>query len=215
MNLRLSLAEASRNIYNRPDWLPLYYSRGAVLAFLLDLEVRAVTAGEKDLFTVLQNIRHKHHSFEPEALFDYIAEETNPTIREFLHRYIDGTDYPDVPALLKRHGYKHELIMQTDGYYFPIKTYSLQENNSAVRIEFASPVLNGSKDTTIELTQIAGKPVSANSLALIYRRLFSEQTQIPVIYLINGKGRAGYIEPVIYKVPRVPYYPKITVDSNK
>jgi predicted metalloprotease with PDZ domain len=83
--------------YHRPDRSISYYSKGEILGFLIDLEMRRLTGGRRclrDLFQYMNQRYAQHGSYFDDSEGVRLALEalTGSDFRDFFLRYISGTD---------------------------------------------------------------------------------------------------------------------------
>jgi len=75
------------------------YQRGAVVAGLLDIKLLELSGGKhglRDLITDLSRTYGKQRAFPEDSLFDVIVRKTSPQVRDFVTRYIQGSERPPV-----------------------------------------------------------------------------------------------------------------------
>ncbi|GAB3176138.1 M61 family metallopeptidase [Telluribacter humicola] len=93
-NDSLSFTEMSRNVLETyKDEYSNVYQKGALIGLALDLRLRQLSNGKygtKDLMRDLAKTYGKNKSFKDEELFDKIAQLTNPEIRDFFRKYVEG-----------------------------------------------------------------------------------------------------------------------------
>lgn len=85
------------------------YSRGAVVAGLLDLRLLELSDGEhglRDLIADLSSSYGQHRAFPEDSLFDIIAQRTSPVITDFFQRYIQGAERPPLREYYAKIGYR-------------------------------------------------------------------------------------------------------------
>lgn len=98
-NLRkdLSLVDLSTG-WDQPDIgsnFVNFYNKGAVTATLLDIRLLELSNGKRglrELYFDLINKYGKDNPFENDKLFDEIVDMTYPEIRDFIEKYIKGTE---------------------------------------------------------------------------------------------------------------------------
>jgi len=99
----MSLEEASWNIWLKPDnsanTTISYYIKGAVVGFMLDLEIRKRTGGRKSLDDVMrdldQSFGQKNIAYKNEELLQTINKISGSDFSAFYERFVAGTD--DLP----------------------------------------------------------------------------------------------------------------------
>jgi predicted metalloprotease with PDZ domain len=70
-----------------------YYNKGAVAAFLLDVEIRSATAGKKSLDDVMRLLYERHADgvgYTPEEFQTLVAEVSGTDLTDWFSRYING-----------------------------------------------------------------------------------------------------------------------------
>jgi predicted metalloprotease with PDZ domain len=75
---------------------PNIYSRGAVVAGLLDIRLLELSHGRRGLRELIQDLARdygKHRAFPEDSLFDIIARRTSPEIMDFFERYVNQADH--------------------------------------------------------------------------------------------------------------------------
>lgn len=79
-----------------------YYSKGAVVAFLLDAEIRSATGGEKSLDDVLRLMfeRYRETGYTPDDFRAAASEIAGRDLSEFFARSVDSTDELDYGTAL-------------------------------------------------------------------------------------------------------------------
>jgi predicted metalloprotease with PDZ domain len=93
----MTFTEMSKNVLQKeykPQFIQVYM-RGAVLAWLLDINIRKVTNNQKTLIDVIWSLTEKYGSLNPfdEATFiEEFAKEIDPEILTFFAKYIDGNE---------------------------------------------------------------------------------------------------------------------------
>jgi predicted metalloprotease with PDZ domain len=83
------------------------YMRGAVVAGLLDIELLDESNGQhglRDLIGGLSKTYGKKRAFPDDSLFTIIAERSSPKARDFLRRYVEGSEHPPVKEYYARLG---------------------------------------------------------------------------------------------------------------
>lgn len=212
MKYYTSLAKVSENIYNK-HLLGTFYNRAAVLCFLMDIEVVELSGGKYDLMSVLKEIFDSSPSFHKNSLFIEMNRIV-PGIDSFINSYIVDDNFPNISSYLSKAGIKYSKVIKEYGYFFPIKILDDTSNNKSVFITFSEDVYPFKKDETIELTEINGIPVTSFSLSFLYRRYFDFQNTFNIKYLNNGQLLSTTIKPIVARVPKVPYYPNISVNKS-
>lgn len=96
-----------RSDENSPNTAISYYTKGAIVSFLLDAKIRTMTAGRKSLDDVLR-LAYKRYSgevgFTPKQFRDTAAEVAGGSLDEFFRRHLDSTEECQYQPALKWFG---------------------------------------------------------------------------------------------------------------
>lgn len=212
MKYYTSLAKVSENIYNKHQ-LSTFYNRAAVLCFLMDIEVIELSKGNYNLFSLLKEIYNDYPTFHKDSLFSKMNNIV-PEIDNFINRYILDDKYPDLSFYLSKAGLEYSKVIKEYGYYFPIEIIDNEFKKKTGFIKFSKNVFPFKEGDIVEITEINGMPITSYSLSFLYRRYFDAQKTFNIKYLKNGKLISTTIKPILARVPRVPYYPHISVNSS-
>lgn len=91
----VAFTELSKNVMSMPDEYMNVYSKGALINLCLDIELRRLSSGAygvQNLVSDLMKKYGKHKPFDDDDLFNEIFELAgHPEIRDFIERYIEGT----------------------------------------------------------------------------------------------------------------------------
>ena len=96
------------------------YQRGAVVAGLLDIKLLELSGGKhglRDLITDLSRSYGKQRAFPEDSLFDVIVRKTSPQVRDFVTRYIQGSERPPVREYYAKLG----ITLTEDAAGLPVK----------------------------------------------------------------------------------------------
>ena len=89
---------------NAPNAIVSYYGKGAMTALALDLTIRRDTDGERSLDDVMRALWERHGrtgiGVAERGIEALAAEVTGLDLDDFFARALDGTEDPDLPALL-------------------------------------------------------------------------------------------------------------------
>ncbi len=99
------------------DEATLFYTRGPLVAMMLDIEIRSRTDNKKSLDDVMRMLNNdaKHgKTFREEDLIHKVEQYAGIDLTEFYNKYIHGTDSLPIDAYLAKMGYKpsHEDASQ-------------------------------------------------------------------------------------------------------
>ena len=92
---RISFTELSENIYQKRYNKYYYqvYERGALIAFLLDIEIIYLTNGKKTLKDIIYELFNEYNdedTFSEADLFDEITNLVHPSLRTWFSKYIES-----------------------------------------------------------------------------------------------------------------------------
>ena len=119
-----SMTEMSRKVLE-PSFKSLYmkvYSKGAILAFLLDLEIQSKTNGSLTLLSVIEKLTQKYGKNKPfndPELIPEIVAITHPDLQIFFNKYIIGSEKPNYTEFLNTIGWDYQLVGTKTKISFP------------------------------------------------------------------------------------------------
>jgi len=96
------------------------YNKGALIGWLLDIQIIKSTQGKKNLKWLMLELAKKYgksRPFKDENLFDDIVSLTHPDIRLFIDKYIVGSQPLPYTEVLPYIGYNFEAEKKVDGYF--------------------------------------------------------------------------------------------------
>lgn len=173
---KMTFTEMSANVLDKKyhKQYGTVYTRGAVIAMLLDARIIELTNGKKTLKDVMLAMNTKYgkdKNFEEDALFQEMTDMVSPELMEFFNKYVDGKVPLDVEKSLAPLGLVYNTKVTTMRPRNPID----EENND---IKFKK-----GKIKTVGKAEWAGiqkgdKPVKGS-----YNKAFA----LPSATFINGK----------------------------
>ncbi len=152
-----SMTDMSRNVITPKNQI-LYesvYSKGAVLAMLLDIQIADLTKGEKNLRSVMFELAKKYGATKPfndEQLFNDIVQFTHPEIRNFIDAYIIGTSTPDMETLFGKIGWEFAVKKVKDVYLSGYFGVDFDEKTSSLVFSGVSDNIFGLQNGDVLLT---------------------------------------------------------------
>lgn len=96
------------------------YTKGALLAWLLDIEIIKKSRGHKNLKWLMLELAKKYgknNPFKDEQLFNDVVSLTHPDIREFIERYISGSEPLPFEQKLPSIGFSFDNEKKIEGYF--------------------------------------------------------------------------------------------------
>ncbi len=123
-----------------PDYsFRTYYTKGAIIALLIDIEMRLKSNHEKnldDFFKYLyENVYKKNQTFVLESFYNYIKEYSNIDFSDFFENYVTGIDELPIAEYLDRIGL--DLKVDSEIPFFGIKLDA--KNSKAALVSFVYP----------------------------------------------------------------------------
>lgn len=98
---------------NASNAIVSYYSKGAMIALALDLELRLETGGQYSLDDVMRALWREHgdgtRGLDEEGFQPLCEAVTGVELGDFLARAVDGTEAPPLTELLAAHGVTYDL----------------------------------------------------------------------------------------------------------
>jgi len=126
-----------------------YYNKGALIALLLDLEIRGRTEGRKSLLDVFQTLYHKFYEappasyygpgrgYEPKDLEEAASAVSGTDFSAFFERYVRGTDSLPYADALREAGFELRRTAAPDAA--PTLGVAVQTDNQGARIAVVYP----------------------------------------------------------------------------
>lgn len=176
-----SMTEMSKNVVekaNQARYLSVY-SRGALLAMMLDILIIDKSNGKNSLCQVMMQLAKKYGPSKPFNDNDLIPEIealTYPEVGSFFKNYIIGTATPDINTYLNLINYSFSPIYKREVYYFGKfeLDYSESKNHyffSGVESNLLG-ILEG--DVLLSINEIE---VKQENISDLYKANFSENTE--------------------------------------
>jgi len=97
-NSKFSFTEMSRNVLDKPykDAFMHVYDRGAVMAWLIDAQIRGAHQGQRSLIDIIMALHRQYgpdRPFEEAGFFDAFCEVAEtPGLREFFAKHVEGRE---------------------------------------------------------------------------------------------------------------------------
>ncbi len=142
-----------------------YYLKGAVVALMLDLEIRQVTKNQRSLDDVMrqmwQQFGKDEIGYSPSQLRQVIESVAGCDFGDFLHHYIHGTRELPLDEYLAPFGLKVESDRGKQPPFLGVR-FNSDQGNTVQFVEFDSPAQKAGIDTGDEILAIDGLRVSAS-----------------------------------------------------
>jgi predicted metalloprotease with PDZ domain len=167
------------------------YSKGAVLAMLLDIQIADLTKGEKNLRTVmmeLAKIYGPEKPFDDNQLFKDFVKLSHPDIQQFFDDYIIGNITPDMGAIFAKIGWDYAKEKKTDIYMSGNFGISFDESTSALKFYNVGNNIFGLQNGD-ELVSINWTDITADNLNEKFEDYFNHNespNEISLVVKRNG-----------------------------
>ena len=188
------------------------FSKGTVLAFLLDTEIMKLTNGEKNLKDVVFELVEKHgpdKPFNEDNFFNEFVAHVHPDLQKFFDKFIIGNDFPD-----------YQSCFDVIGIHFDREVNELTpERNLGIekRMKFADYIsVNKVSDSS---PFMEGDKIKGSTMGFHYFKPFrnqdgsykkeGEEINIPVL----RKGVETNVKVTVKYVPESYYY-KLYVNND-
>ncbi len=198
-----SMTEMSKNVLTKQNQ-ELYgsvYTKGAVMALMLDIEIIRLTDGEKDLKTVLLELSKKYgpnRPFKEDQIVKDIIRLTDAKINNFFKSYVYGSEKIEYNNFVRYMGVDYNPIYKKDVYYFGNVGID-QNEDEEFEVMFAQEGnLLGLREGDIIL-EIEEQKVTGDNVERLAERYFFDNTENDGITLRikrDDKERSLYGEPV-------------------
>ena len=162
------------------------YSKGALIAFFLDLTIREKTKGKSDLKTVITALAQKYGPNKPfvdDELLAEIIKLSDPEVADFITKYIEGNLPLPLNKYFNKVGYDYLYDKKEEVYYagrIGVKLDDSTNNFVFTDVEDNSlKIENG--DVLFEINDIVVKPENFESL---WQKYFDSNTEYPELNLV-------------------------------
>ncbi|MBE9585023.1 peptidase M61 [Mucilaginibacter sp. JRF] len=178
------------------------YSKGALIAFLLDIDIREKTNGQKDLRSVITSLTKKYGPSKPFDDNAFIAEfvaAAHPDVKVFMDKYIVGANPLPFAEYFNKLGYEYAPTKSIPVYY-PGKT-PLKYDEATKSIMFTDVEKNalGVKNGDV-FKAIDGVEITEDNIDGIWDEYFGKNTQHPSIAIaIIRNGTHQVLKGKIYE----------------
>lgn len=127
----LPFTKMSANVFQKPyiDYYGQVYTRGAIMAMLLDIEIMRLTAGKKTLKTVIFELCVKYgsnKSFDEDAIISEFVSLVHPDLQQFFDNYVTGTKALPIEESFAKIGISYS---KSRTGFVPIDLLSKEEND--------------------------------------------------------------------------------------
>jgi predicted metalloprotease with PDZ domain len=175
-----SMTDMSKNVItpaNQARYLSVY-SRGAVLAMMLDILIIDDSNGKNSLRQVMMELKKKYgpsRPFNDDDLIPEIVSLTSPAIEDYLNKYVIGSETPDYETYFKKIGYDYYTTFKKDIYYFGRFGLNYSETKKQLFFVDVQENLFGIKNNDV-LMAVNNTPVTIENIRKLYEAYFSNNT---------------------------------------
>lgn len=166
------------------------YNKGALLAWLLDIQIINKTKGQKNLKWLMLELAKKYGKSKPfkdELLFSEIVSLTHPDIRDFIDKYIAGSGSLPYKELLPFIGLDFEIEKRKEVYFVGRLGVIFDDKDSSFKFTDIEKNALDVKDKDIILKINNEVATDANIEDLLGKYLF-ENTEYRYITLTVKRG---------------------------
>lgn len=183
-----------------------YYSKGSVLAALLDLEILNASEGKKNLNNVMQVLYNRYYKeqgrgFSDREFQDVVEEVAGQNMDQFFGDYVYGTATPNYDRFLGYVGLK--LESNNNSGDAPSLGASFTSSMKVRRVNRGSSAYSGGLNVDDEL--LAVNSFRVNSVAEVSKMLSSKKVGEKVSLLISRDGMLTTIELMLLPNNRITY----------
>lgn len=189
-----SMTDMSKNVVtpaNQARYLSVY-SRGAILAMMLDILIIDDSNGKNSLRQVMMELKKKYgpsRPFNDDDLIPEITALTSPVIGDYLNKYIIGSETPSYDEYFKKIGYNYYATFKKDIYFFG--RFGLNYNEVKKQLVFINVQENalGLRNNDA-FYAINNTPVTLDNIRNLYETYFANNTSdasVTVTVLRDGQ----------------------------
>lgn len=193
------------------DEATLFYSRGPLVAMMLDIEIRNRTNNKKSLDDVMLalNDAAKHgKTFREEDLISLVEKYAGVDLTDFYNRYIHGTDSLPIDTYLAMMGHAHSAAPSSVSLGFSNGNFVLTSLDTANALAHAGLkagdallAVNGTKLSLENIEELAALRDSLSSVTMTVERE-GKTMDIPVTFTkpTNEAGQAPDASPLAVEI---------------
>jgi predicted metalloprotease with PDZ domain len=176
-----SFTDMSKNVItkeNQKRYLSVY-SRGALLAMMLDWTIIEATDGAKDLKQTMFELAKMYGTEKPfndEELINKFVELTSPQVKTFFDNYITGKEQPPMAAEFEKIGWEYKNEYEQHGYYFGKMGLAYNTQKNEFTFYRAETNTLGVKQGDV-LLSVNGTPLTIENAEAIVGSVFYENTK--------------------------------------
>ena len=182
-----SMTEMSKNVCEKKNQ-KLYesvYTRGALLAMMLDLLIIDRSDGLQSLKSVMLELRNRYgpsKPFDDDSLFEEIVAMTHPDVRDYFEKYIIGKLQPDYSKFFDLIGYEYHDVYTKHVYFFGNFNLRINENGTFSFYKVGSNSLGVLEDDVF--LDINNEAVSSDNVVELFKKYFIDNEEEKAITIV-------------------------------
>lgn len=212
-NQNISLVELSLRSTELQNEYPNIYQKGAIVGFLIDIELLAKSGGKRGLREVINKLYKDYgvnKSFSEENFFNEFVKRTDASMKSFIEKYIKGTEKLPVKECFAKIGIDYKEFAGVDNSRSSLG-FGIGEKEGkvyirSVQIEYDKGVRQGDTILKVEGEEIIAQN-KTKKLTLLWSLKTGESAKLTV--LRNGQA----VDVIAYKRPN-PIKHKLAVIEN-
>lgn len=188
-----SLTDMSENIddNNYNHQFRNFYNKGAIVAFMLDIELRHLSRGKiglEDVILKMTDQPNKSLGFPEDEFFDWFNEVSTFNFSKFFNDYVVKGKDIDYKGHLNKIGYNFIGALTEPEYDFGRYSISWDERIDAFRFKKVGPNNLAVEEGDI-LTAIENTTINNNEIKFVYESLMKPKSGKPLIVNVLRKGK--------------------------
>ncbi len=203
---KVNLAQISKHVYSHKGqkYYDNVYSKGAIIAFLLDLELLTKSNYQcslSDLMYKMQKYQEQHGSFNSKELIPILSKLSGVDLSNFFKKYINSKQTINFKEEMQKVSYKHELQQKSDTvvYYYNVNSmsFSYQDNNKTICIIRNSDINKQLGMKKVNIYKVDGEEITNDSSSKLFRPK-KESLELTII----DKGQEQTVKVTANKIKR-------------
>ena len=178
-----------------------YYTKGSLVALLLDAKVRHMTRGARSLDDVMRLAYQRYsgeHGYTTAQFRAVAGEVAGADLGEFFRRAVESTEELDYSEMLEWYGLAFAQPVRGSAAWLGIGTRTGGGRVFVSQIPRSTPAYGSGLDVDDELVSIDGFPVAATGLA---DRLAQYAPGAKVMLLVSRHGESRHVEVTLGTAP--------------
>ena len=166
------------------------YNKGALIGWLLDIEIIKNSNGKKNLKWLMLELAKKYgksRPFKDENLFGDIVALTDPAIRIFIDKYIAGSEPLPFAEVLPYIGYNFEAEKKAEGFFAGRMGVMFDDTDSSFKFTDVEKNSLDIKEKDI-IVKINGEAVTQESIETLLGKYLYDNTKYRYITLTVKRG---------------------------